>query len=154
MLKEWRCFEPDFIDYQNPVYGYTVSHPRRWHRFNEREAGITLSSVEPTGKAYVSELLVDGMIVHTTVLENPDNLPLKQWVVDYEGAIYQANDIPLGDILGVRIIRNETGGQLQEMSAYFQGPLGKIYIINAVYPISQQWDFRPVANAIIYSFSF
>ncbi len=154
MLAKWRWFEPDVIDYQNTAHGYAVSHPRRWFRFNEREAGITLSSVDPTEREFVSELLVDGMVIHTTVLDNPNNLPLKQWVAENEGEVEQSNDIPLGDILGVRVTRNDPSGELQEMSGYFQGPLGKIYIVNAIYPVAQQWDFRPIANAVIYSFSF
>jgi len=154
MLATWRWFEPDVIDYRNTTYGYAVSHPRLWSRFNEREAGITLSNADPTQSEFVSDLLTDGIVIHTTVLENPDNLPLKQWVAENEGAVEQSNDIPLGAILGVRVIRNDPSGELQEMSGYFQGPLGKIYIVNAIYPVARQWDLRPVANAVIYSFSF
>ena len=40
------------------------------------------------------------------------------------------------------------------MSGYFQGPLGKIYVVTCLYPTERQKEFRPIANAIIYSFEF
>jgi hypothetical protein len=40
------------------------------------------------------------------------------------------------------------------MSGYFQGPLGKIYVVTCLYPADRQMEFRPIANAIIYSFEF
>lgn len=154
MLATWRWFAPEFADYRNPAYGYAVSHPRRWHRFNAREPGISISSEDPSGISDWVKFLEEAMVVETCVFENQDRLPLKEWVAAQEWSVDMMNDIPLNGLVGVRVIRKGPRAGIQEMSGYFQGPLGRIYEVTCLYPLDREWEFRPVANAVIYSFSF
>jgi hypothetical protein len=57
-------------------------------------------------------------------------------------------------MVGVRVLREGPSPEIQEMTGYFQGPLGGIYVVTCRYPADREWEFRPIANAIIYSFSF
>jgi hypothetical protein len=153
MLANWRWFTPQFAVYRNTDYGYAVSHPRSWYRFNSEERGISFSSQDPSSATDLQEFLKEAMLVETTVLENLEGAPLKNWLTSQEWQPELTNDIPLDGIVGVRVVKGPTSG-IQEMSGYFQGPLGKIYVVTCMYPIDRQKDFRPIANAIIYSFEF
>ncbi len=153
LLSTWQWFEPEFTVYRNPTYGYAISHPRRWYRFNPWERGISISSQEPTGMTDVVAFLMQGaMLVQSDVYDNPDLLPLKEWLAEQDWEVDLTNDIPLNGFMGVRVLREGPSPEIQEMSGYFQGPLGKIYRVTCLYPAHQQWEFR--SNAIIYSFSF
>jgi hypothetical protein len=79
---------------------------------------------------------------------------LKAWLTSQEWQPDLTNDIPLDGIVGVRVLREGPSPGIQEMSGYFQGPLGKIYVVTCLYPVDGQGEFRPIANAIIYSFEF
>jgi hypothetical protein len=155
LLATWRWFTPDFATYRNTAYGYAVSHPRDWYRFNARERGIFISSLDPIGTTDLMELGREGMLVETKVLDNPDTLPLKLWLAEQDLDLDLTNDIPLYEgLLGVRVLREGPTPDIQEMSGYFEGLLGDIHVVTCLYPANQQWEFRPIANAIIYSFSF
>jgi hypothetical protein len=155
LLTTWQWFEPDFVVYRNPKHGYAISHPRRWYRFNPRERGISISSQDPTDLTDMVEFLQEGaMLVETDVFDNPDHLPLKEWLAAQDWEVDLTNDIPLNGLIGVRVLREGPNPAIQEMSGYFQGPLGGIYEVTCRYPADREWEFRPIANAIIYSFSF
>jgi hypothetical protein len=154
MLDTWRWFEPEFAVYRNTNYGYAISYPRPWYRFNPREQGISISSQDPTGLTDLAGFLKGAMLVETDVFENSDDLPLKEWLAEQDWEVDLTNDIPLNGLIGVRVLREGPSAEIQEMSGYFQGPLGKIYGVTCRYPADRQWEFRPLANAIIYSFSF
>jgi hypothetical protein len=83
-----------------------------------------------------------------------NNLPLKEWLAAQDWEIDLTNDIPLDGLIGVRVLREGPSPEIQEMSGYFQGPLGGINVVTCRYPADRQWEFRPIANAISYSFSF
>lgn len=153
MLTTWRWFTPQFAVYRNTNYGYAISYPRHWHRFNPREHGISISSQDPTTLTDLAELPKQAMLVETDVIENPDGLPLGKWLAEQDGEIDLTNDVPLDGLIGVRVLREGPSADIQEMDGYFQGPLGRIYVVTCRYPADQQWKFRPFANAIIYSFS-
>jgi hypothetical protein len=112
------------------------------------------SNLDPSGATDLQEFLSGAMLVETTVFDNPDGMPLKKWLAAQELEFDLTNDIPLDRIVGVRVLRNEPLPGIQEMSGYFQGPLGKIYAVTCRYPVQQQSEYRPIANAIIYSFEF
>jgi hypothetical protein len=155
LLASWQWFEPDFATYRNTNYGYAISYPRDWYRFNAHERGVLISSVDPTGARDLVELARQGMVVETDRLENPHNLPLKTWLAEQDQDIDLTNDIPLYEgLMGVRVLREGSSPQIQEISGYFEGPLGGIYVVSCRYPVDRQWEFRPLANAILYSFSF
>lgn len=154
LLATWQWFEPDFVVYRNPKYGYAISHPRRWYRFNPRERGISLGGQDPTGLTDMVAFLKGAMVVETDVFDNPDHLPLKEWLAAQDWEIDLTNDIPLDGLIGVRVLREGPSPEIQEMSGYFQGPLGGIYAVICRYPADREWEFRPIANAIIYGFSF
>jgi hypothetical protein len=154
MLANWQWFTPQFAVYRNTEYGYAVSHPRSWYRFNSDARGISFSSQDPSSATDLQELLKDAMSVETTVLDNPDGASLKTWLTRQETQLGLTNDIPLDGIVGVRVLREGPTPGIQEMSGYFQGPLGKIYVVTCWYPVDRQKEFRPIANAIIYSFEF
>lgn len=149
----WRWFEADLISYKNPTFGYSISHPRRWFLYNQTEQGTFVSSVDPSTVAAMQDILLQGMVIHTHVFENPEFLPLKEFLVKKISNLGLTNDIDLGNILGVRSITTGPLGS-QAMIGYFQGPLGRIYVIEALYPPDRAREFRPIANAIIYSFDF
>lgn len=154
LLANWQWFTPQFAVYRNMEYGYAVSHPRSWYRFNFGERGFSLSSQDPSGANDFQDLLKGAMLVETTVLDNPDALPLKEWLAAQEWESDLTNDIPLDGIVGVRVLREGPAPGIQEMSGYFQGSFGKIYVVTCLYPEDQEDEFRPIANAIIYSFEF
>jgi len=154
LLSTWEWFEPEFAVYRNLTYGYAISYPRHWYRFNPQEQGISISSQDPTNLTNLEKFLERAMLVETDVFDNPNNLPLKEWLAAQDWKIDLTNDIPLDGLIGVRVLREALSPEIQEMSGYFQGPLGKIYKVTCLYPADQQWEFRPIANAILYSFSF
>ena len=94
------------------------------------------------------------MLVDTYVFENEHGLPLKEWLAAQDADVDLSNDIALEALVGVRVLRYGPSPEIEEMSGYFQGPLGKVYAVTCLYPADRQWEFRPIANAIIYSFSF
>ena len=152
ILKNWRWLEPEFAVYRNPSYGYSISAPRKWYRFNIREEGLSISSQDPT-LVDVSELPKQGMLVVTNVYENEDLLPLREWVAAQDWAVDWTETIPLEEQMGVRVIGPGPIDGVQRMAGYFIGRLGRIYEVMCLYPESRQWVFRPIANAILYSFS-
>jgi hypothetical protein len=154
LLARWQWFTPQFAIYRNTDYGYAVSHPRSWYRFNSEARGISFSSLDPSGATDLGEFLKRAMLVETTVLDNSEGVPLKEWLAAQEWQLDLTNDIPLDGIVGVRVLRAGPSPGIQEMSGYFQGPLGKIYVVTCLYPEERQQEFRPIANAIIYSFEF
>ena len=155
MFDRWEWFTPQFAVYRNTDFGYAVSLPRSWYRFNAEERGISSSSHDPSSVTDLQELLLETMVVETTVLDNPDDVPLKEWLAAQEWQPDLTNDIPLDGIVGVRVLREGPDPRVQEMSGYFQGPFGKICCGGTCrYPVDRQQEFRPIANAIIYSFEF
>lgn len=154
VLGSWKWLSPDAALYVNSAYGYAVSHPRSWYRFNASDRGLFISDVDPTAVRELHEITSQGMLVRTDVIENPGGLPLKQWVAAQGWDMHLSNDIPLDELLGVRVIRSGPTEDVQEMSGYFQGPTGEIHAITCQYPAAREWEFRPIANAIIYSFTF
>lgn len=154
LLSTWQWFEPDFAVYRNTNYGYAISYPRHWYGFSPREEGISISSDDPKALTERVEFLKIAMLVETNVIENPISLPLKEWLAEQDWKIDLTNDISLDKLMGVRVLREGPSPEIQDMSGYFQGPLGRIYVVTCLYPADRQWEFRPIANAIIYSFSF
>jgi hypothetical protein len=154
LLAKWQWFTPQFAAYRNADYGYAITHPRSWFRFNAEDRGISISNQNPTGVASWNEFLAGAMLVETTVYDNAEGLTLKQWLAAQEWRPDLTSDIPLDGIVGVRVLREGPAPGIEGMSGYFQGPLGKIYAVNCLYPADRQKEFRPIANAIIYSFEF
>ena len=152
LMETWQWLDPDFVVYRNPTYGYGMSYPRGWHIFDSQTEGISLSS-EPVGESE-AERLKDGMVVRTTVFENVDDLPLKEWLVAQDWGVDLADEIPVNGLLGVRILRDGPSAGVQEMSGYFQGPLGRLYAVTCLYPEERANEFEPIANAILFSFTF
>ena len=154
VLDSWMWFEPEFAVYRNASYGYAVSYPRQWHLFNPREQGVWISSQDPSGVRDLLETPLVGMLVETDVLENPDDLLLSEWIAGQNWDVDAMRDVPIDGLLGVQVLRTGPSPDTQEMSAYFLGQLGRIHVVRCLYPTSRQWEFRPIANGIIYSFSF
>jgi hypothetical protein len=154
MLQQWRWFEPDLAVYRNADYGYALSFPRDWYRFNAHDRGISVSSTDPSGMTDLMAILEDGMLIQTDVVENSASLPLEEWLAAQDWEVDLADDVSLEDVRGVRIIREGPSPQIRETSAYFQGPLGKVYVVSCLYRADQIDRFQPIANAIIYSFEF
>jgi hypothetical protein len=158
MLDTWHWFAPSFAQYRNTTYGYGISHPRHWYRFNASEQGIFISSSDPLSVADWVGLMEQAMVVETWVYPNNRGLPLKEWLAaqldEEDGDTDLTNDIPLDGIIGVRVLSEGLTEGVEEMSGFFQGPLGKIYMVACYYPVDVKWSYRPIANAIIYSFTF
>jgi hypothetical protein len=154
MLHNWQWFEPEFAVYRNARYGYAISHPRRWYRFNTQERGISISSRDPSGITDLTALLDGAMLVQTNVIDNVKNLPLEEWLTAQNWDIDLADNIPLDDVFGVRIFREGPSPQIREASGHYQGPLGDIYVVTCLYRADQEDEFQPIANAIIYSLEF
>jgi hypothetical protein len=154
MLDTWQWFEPEFAVYRNTNYGYAISYPAHWYRFNPRERGIFISNQDPSGITDLADFRRQAMVVETDVLENPDGLPLKEWLAEQDWEVDLSLDIPLNGQIGVRILREGPSPEIQEVSGYFQGPLGRIYRVICRYPAGRRWELQPIANAIVYSFSF
>lgn len=155
MLSTWKWVAPQFAVYRNAEYVYAISYPRHWYRFNAGERGIYISSQDPTGSPDLLGLMREAMVVQTDVFDNPQNLTLKEWLAQTDWDMDLTNDIPLyGQLVGVRVVGEGPAPGIQRMSGYFQGPLGEVYGVMCHYPADREWEFRPIANAIIYSFSF
>jgi hypothetical protein len=155
LLDSWRWFTPEFAVYRNTDYAYAISYPRQWYRFNATERGIYISSLDPTDMTDLVGFLREAMVIETDVFENPENLTLKEWLAQKDWEMDLTNDIPLyGELVGVRAVGEGPAPGIQRMSGYFQGPRGEVYGVMCYYPADQQWEFRPIANAIIYSFTF
>lgn len=156
LLATWKWIQPEFAVYRNTTYGYSFSAPRHWYRFNALKKSIWISSEDPAMASDLVDLARNGMLVMTQVYENPNELTLEEWIIAQERDLGISDDIPLEDLMGVRIIRQSPGGDVtvQEMSGYYKGPLGRIYEVTCLYPAARQWEFRPIANAILYSFGF
>ena len=154
LLRSWKWFEPELAVYRNPAYGYSIAAPRKWYRSNLHEGGLWISSQDPRSIADAAELMTEGMLVMTDVHDNSDGLPLREWLAAQALRIDLASDAPVNGLIGVRFVGPGPAEGVQRMGAYFQGPLGRIYEITCLYPEAQQWEYRPVANAIIYSFGF
>ena len=154
MLDTWRWFAPSFAHYRNTIYGYTVSHPREWYRFNAHDAGVSFSSEDPAAVTDWIGFLQHAMVVEINVFDNDRKYALKEWLAAYDLDVQLANDIPLDGLLGVRVITDGPGPGIEALNGYFQGPLGRVYEISCLYPLDARWEYRPIANAIIYSFGF
>ncbi len=152
MLDRWQWFTPQFAVYRNTEFGYAVSHPRSWYRFNSDARGVSIGSRDPSGATGLLELTEGAMLVETTVLDNPDGLPLKEWLAAQDWQLGLTSDIPLDGIMGVRVLKEGPSPEIEELSAYYQGPLGKIYVVTCLYPVDRREEFQPIANAIIHSF--
>ncbi len=153
MQASWRWFEPDMVPYRNQIYGYSISHPRRWFEYSSTDQGIFISSIDPSTVTSAEELARAGMVIHTHLYENSELLPLREFLVRNIGNLGLTNDVNLGNLLGVRALKDGPVGT-EMMTGYFQGPLGRIYVIDILYPANRYQEFRPIANAIIYSFDF
>ena len=154
MQQSWQWFEPEFAVYRNNSYGYAISYPQSWYRFNAQDRGLFISSQDPSGITDLTALVDSAMLIQTDVIENVKGLPLKEWLVAQNWDVDLADDIPLDDVLGVRISREGPNPQIREVSGYFQGPQGDIYVVTCLYRADQADRFWPIANAIIYSLEF
>ena len=157
MLSTWRWFSPSFAQYVNTPYGYAISYPRSWHQFNVSEQGVFIGSEDPLSADDWVGLMEKGLLVETWVYPNDAGLPLKEWLVAQipdESGLDLTNDIPLDGMIGVRVLSSGLTDGIEEMSGFFQGPLGRIYMVACNYPVGRKWEYRPIANAIIYSFTF
>jgi hypothetical protein len=155
VLNSWEWFTPEFAVYRNPTYGYAVSYPSYWYRFNPHERGVSIASEDPTGMTDVVEFIMqEEMLVTTNVFDNPEGLPLKEWLVEQYLQFDLTNDIPLDGIIGVRVLREGPTPDIREMSGYYQGPQGRIYVVTCLYPAEKRLIFRSIANAILFSFIF
>ncbi|MFC2015493.1 hypothetical protein ACFLUM_01010 [Chloroflexota bacterium] len=155
ILHSWQWFTPQFSVYRSTDHGYAISHPRSWYRFNAGERGVWFSSTDPSDVAGMADLLADGMVCRTNVTNNPKGLPLRKWLAAQDWVIDVTDSIEIEGLLGMRVIRQAVMSPgVQEMDGYYQGPLGKIYAVTCLYPEDLQTEFRPIANAIIYSFEF
>jgi hypothetical protein len=153
LIEAWRWLDPDFVVYRNPTYGYAISYPRGYHTFDSQPEGVSLSSSELVGQSE-AERLKEGMVVRTIAFENVDDLPLKEWLAAQDWGIDLADEIPVNGLMGVRIRRDGPTVEVQEMSGYFQGPLGQFYAVTCLYPEEKAEEFEPIANAILFSFTF
>lgn len=153
MIESWRWLDPDLIAYRNPTYGYGLSYPRGWHAFDPRAEGISLSSSEPTGQPE-AEFLKDNMLVRTSVFENAEHLTIKGWLSAQDWDVSLAGEIPANGLLGVRMLREGPAAGIQEVTGYFQGPLGRFYAVSCLYHEDRAEEFETIADAIIFSFSF
>jgi hypothetical protein len=154
MLATWRWLTPEFATYRNTEYGYALSYPRAWYRFNAFEQGILISSEDPTGATSLTELAKRGMLVQSDVVENREGLPLKAWLAERDWQIDLTNDIPLNGLVGVRLLSEGPVPGTERLSGYFEGPLGDVHLVTCLYPKDRREEYQPIANAIIYSFSF
>jgi hypothetical protein len=155
VLNSWQWFEPEFAVYRNPTYGYAISYPNYWHRFNPHERGVSIASKDPMGMTDVIEFIMqEEMLVITNMFDNLEGLPLKDWLADQYWEIELTDDIPIDGIVGVRVLREGPTPEIRQMSGYFQGPQGRIYEVTCLYPAEKRLVLQSIANAIIYSFSF
>jgi hypothetical protein len=153
MLSTWRWFTPSVAVYNNASYGYAISYPREWYLFNRRPEGISISQSDP-GNMIDTDLVEKSMVVTIDVHENPNDLFLIDWVAAQDWSVDSMSEVPLGSLRGLRVTRSGPTPEIQTMQGLFKGPLGRVYSITCLYPVDRQWSYRPIANAIIYSFSF
>jgi len=153
LLSSWQWFEPDLVVYRNARYGYAISYPRLWYLSDAREEGVSISSLDPSGVSE-SGLLREGMLAHTNVHENPQDASLTEWLTDQNWDVDLTHEVPLDGLVGVRILRDGPSADVQQMSGYYFGPLGRIYEVTCLYPKASQEAFEPIASAILYGFSF
>ena len=153
LLDQWTWFSPDLVAYRNAEQGYSISYPSSWFVIDDSGQGVVIASRDPSGGT-LDDIAGEGMVVRTSLEDNPDMLPLKQWLAANESQLGLTNDIELDTLRGVRSIRTIADDGVEQMRGYFQGPLGRIYVIEATYPSERTSEFRPFANAIMYSFSF
>jgi hypothetical protein len=154
MLQSWQWFTPQFAAYRNPGFGYAVAHPRSWYRFNSGKEGTSFSNQDPSDATELSELALDGMTCTTDVDVNAAGLPLRRWVAAQGWVIEAMADVEIDGLVGVRVIRAPIDPGIEQMSGHFQGRLGRIYSVTCMYSQDSPHVWRPVANAIIYSFEF
>jgi len=154
LLSTWQWFTPEMAVYLNTAYGYSISYPRPWFRFNSRADGVSISNEDPSGATDMVTFAEQAMLVETSVFENPDDLSLRNWLAEQDWAVVLTDDIPLDELVGLRVEREGSSPDIEQVSGYFQGPLGSIYEVTCSYPLDRQEEFRPIANAIIYSFDF
>ena len=153
MIETWQWLDPDFVVYRNPAYGYAISYPRGWQTFDSRAEGISVGSGDPSQGSEASRAR-DGIVVRTAVLANEDSLPLKEWLTAQDWDADLADEVPVNGLRGVRIRREGPSEGIQETSAYFQGTLGRVYAVTCFYPLERASEFEPVANAVLFSFTF
>ena len=155
LLKTWKWVTPEFAVYRNTEYAYAISYPRHWYRFNAHQRGISISNRDPTGVTDLVTLMEEAMWVQTSVFENPEDLTLKEWLATKDWDMDYSNDIPLhGGLVGVRAVGAGPKPGVERISGCFQGPEGEVYAVLCYFPEGRGEEYRPIANAIIYSFSF
>jgi hypothetical protein len=93
-------------------------------------------------------------VIRTTVSENPNNLPLKEWIAAQDWDINLTTEIPLGSIIGIRVRKDGLTAKTEEVTGYFQGPQGRFYGVFTSYPIDMRAEYQSIVNAVIYSFTF
>ena len=154
LLTSWDWFAPEFAVYRNTEYGYAISAPRDWYRLRTSGEGIWLSDQLFAEDTEAADIMRAGMLVVTDVLDNDEGLTIKEHLQNVEEPTLLSNDIVLGNLVGVRVLRKGPELGIAEVSGYFEGPLGTIYEVSCYYPEDRQEEFESVANAILYSFSF
>ncbi len=154
ILDSWTWIEPALSSYRNPERGFGLSYPSNWTTLSDDANGLMVTSVADSSDADPASLALEGMVVSTRFVPNEENLPLKAWLEAYADPSGITNDIPLSTLIGVRTLRDGTVAGTQEMSGTFQGPEGNIIVITCAYPSDRQWEFRSIANAVLYSFNY
>ena len=94
------------------------------------------------------------MVVQTNVFDNPEGHHLKEWVAAKDWTVDLTNDIPVEGLVGVRVLRPGPLPGIEGVAGYFEGAAGQIHAVLCNYPTDEEWEFQPIANAIIYSFTF
>ena len=154
LLDSWVWFEPRMAPYRNALHGYSISMPTHWYRFGESEDGVWFGDSDPTLVADVKDAVQNGMLGRSLVHENPDGLPLREWLESQNLHIHQTDPLELDGVEAVRVIGESNVPGVEFMSGYYLASLGKVVEVVCLYPADQNWRFTPVANAILYSFSF
>jgi hypothetical protein len=154
ILASWSWIEPELNVYRNPDRGFGLSYPRSWAVLADDENGLIVTSVPEADGEDFAVLAEQGMVVSTRFFANEENLPLKEWLAANTDGIGRSNDVPLNTLIGVRTLRTGELVGTQEMIGTFQGPEGNIIVITCAYPSDRQWEFRPIANAVLYSFNY
>ncbi len=154
LLDSWTWIEPQLTVYRNPERGFAVSYPNSFSSLSESEDGLQVSSEVPAEGEGATALSRRGMVLSTQFFANESNLPLKEWLAANTDGAGRTNDIPLDTLIGVRTMREGAELGTQEMVGTYQGPEGNIIVVTCAYPLDRQWEFRPIANAVLYSFNF
>jgi hypothetical protein len=150
----WEWFVPEVATYRNSEYGFALSYPRQWFRFNSHERGIWISSTDPSDVRDVADLALNGMLVEIDVDDNAGDLDLQAWLLANSRDQGISSSISLDGLRGVRMLSQDDEPGIQEMAGYYLGPLGRLYTVRCRYPLDRQWEFRPIANGILYSWTF